>query len=137
MPETKCKLTKMEIIRLREEGLTYDQIAEAAGVSRQRVQQVVNVYRPRKKSVDIEKIRFKGFYEFMRDNPTVSYAMLAKAMYNKPITNALSNTLLMTLTDGSTSGDKIRLTVGQVRRLTAFTGKTFEELFTLRDRWEV
>lgn len=137
MSARKCKLTKYEIIRLSEKkNMSQKEIAEIAGVSHQRICEILKTNNARKNSVNIEKIRFRGFYEFMRDNPRETYTTLAKAMYGRSVTNDKCSTLRLALTN-VTSGDKIRLTVGQIKRLEKYTRKPFAELFELRDHWEV
>ena len=66
-------MTKQQIIDLRNEGKTYAEIGEIFGVSRQRVHQVVGTERVRKCNCDIERIKYKGLYEFMQENPTVTF----------------------------------------------------------------
>lgn len=72
-----------EIVKLRENGLSYDEIGQKYGVSRQRIYQIVKVAgadRIRKNNTNIERIVYKGVYEFMKDNSNISYASLSRAI---------------------------------------------------------
>ena len=134
MSKRMCALTKYEMIQLREEGKTLDEIAQLAGITRQRVGQYMDKFNVRKGSVNIEKIRYKGIYEFMKENPGVSYAQLARAIYGGATTNAKCNDLIRKF--AGERSDCIHFTVAQLKRLIKYTHKSFEELFTLRDSWE-
>lgn len=117
-----------EIIKLRENGLSYDEIGQKYGVSRQRIYQIVKVAgadRIRKNNTNIERIVYKGVYEFMKDNSNVSYASLSRAI-------GISNSSVFQRFLQSTS-DNGRPTIRQIKKLIEITGKSFEELFERRD----
>ena len=121
-------MTKEQILELRNQGKTYAEIGEMFGVSKQWVHQMVGEHRIRKGNYEIEHIRYKGIYEFMRDNPTITLSTLTlkgigkgKNLYCK-FQRAITGT-----------NRDMHLSINQIKRLTAYTGKSFEELFAERN----
>ena len=120
---------KKEMLALRERGLTYQEIADIYHITRQRVHQIIGKENVRKSNVDIERIVYKGVYEFMRDDPDISYTSLLRAFATN-ISKDDNRKFARFLQDKSDSG---KLTIGQIKRLIKFTGKSFEELFERRN----
>ena len=120
---------KEEMIQLRERDLSYQQIADIYHLSRQRVYQIIGKENVRRNNVQIENIVYKGIYDFMCENPKISFsAIVRKIMGNsdKKKTRFFIRFLHNTTDEG-------KLTIGQIKRLSELTGKTFEELFERRD----
>lgn len=124
-------MTKEKIIEYRNQGKTFKEIGEIFGVSKQRVYQVCG--KARKYNAEIEKIRFKGIYEFFKENPKISYGTLARVFYGGSVTKCKANAFYQTITSCT---DKIHFTISGIKRLSKYTNKTFEELFELRSDTE-
>lgn len=124
-------MTKEEIIKLRNQGKTFKEIGKIFGVSKQRVYQVCG--KARKFNSEIEKIRFKGIYEFLKENPKISFGTLARVWYGGSPTR---NQVCQFGKKLKAHSDNIQCTVGSIKRLTKYTNKTFEELFEIRSDTE-
>ena len=126
-------VTKTEILRLREEGKTYREIGEIYGLTRQRIHAIAtaNDCRVRKKNTDIEKIVYKGIYEFMKENPNVSFTKLASVANNGSALNNQRACVFIRKLSGTT--DKVTFTISNIKCLMKFTGKSFDELFERKD----
>ena len=124
-------MTKEQIIEYRNQGKTFKEIGEIFGVSKQRVYQVCGS--ARRFNSEIEKIRFKGIYEFLKENQKISYATLARVFYGSTQKRNLVSRFNKILTAKS---DNIHCTIGSIKRLTQYTNKTFEELFEIRSDTE-
>lgn len=79
MPETKATLSYEEIIALRKEGYSYNRIASRAGVSRQRIYQIVQSGSEALFAEDSQNDAYTGLHNFMIDNG-YNYDTLAKAV---------------------------------------------------------
>ena len=124
-------MTKEQIIELRNQGKTFKETGEIFGVSKQRVYQVCG--KARRYNAEIEKIRFNGIYEFLKENPKISYGTLARVFYGGSVTKDKVGGFNNTLTACS---DNIHCTIGGIKRLIQYTNKTFEELFEIRSDTE-
>lgn len=63
-------------IKLRADGMTYQQIGDSMGVSKQRIYAIIG--RRRKHSTDLAKIRNKSLREYFENKFTLSYSAFAK-----------------------------------------------------------
>ena len=129
-------MTKQErMIYLHEQqGYNLQKIANKYGISRQRVHQIigkeVKENKTRRRNVEIENVKFKGIYEYLRDNPEVTYYAIFRKITGNDRNIKRANKFVHFL---HSKGDKGKLTIGQIKRLSELTGKTFEELFERRD----
>ena len=114
--------------QMRRDGATYQEIGEYFGVSRQRIEQILKgKVKARKCSTDMERIPYEGLYNWLMDNPKVTYPTLAKIVLgngeNKS-TNQITNLL---------HGRNSLISKRAYDRLIAATGMTYEQLFKLRE----
>lgn len=118
-------------IVLREQGKTYQEIGDMFGVSKQSVEEIIknaekrfnNGVKIRKNSVNIEKIVYKGIYDLFYKDRTMTVSKLARIVgYDK---GTIKNLI---------EGTNARITIKGVKKLTDFSGMTFEELFELREK---
>lgn len=91
--------------------------------------QVVGTERVRKCNCDIERIKYKGLYEFMQENPTVTFFVLAREMQGGGNRNYYEK--FRNFATGKT--ETSHFSINQIKRLIEFTGKSFEELFEERE----
>lgn len=114
--------------QMRRDGATYQEIGDVFGVSRERVRQVLkNQVRLRKSSTDMEKIVYEGVYNWLMENPRMTFPAFAQLMLGyggQNATNLVRNFL---------HGKNCRINKQSYDRLIAKTGMTYEELFKLRD----
>ena len=117
--------------QMRRDGASYQQIGDAFGVSKQRVQQVLkNQVRLRKCSTDMEKIVYEGIYNYLMDHPRMTFPSLAMLMFGTSGSN--ENNLVHNLLHGR----NCRIGKSAYDRLIAATGMTYEQLFKLREGFE-
>lgn len=113
--------------QMRRDGCTYEEIGAVFGVSRERIRQVLkNQVRCRKCSTDMEKIVYEGLYNYLMDNPKMTYPALAMVMFGggTKTNNKLRNLL---------HGKNCTISKRSLDRLMALTGMTYEQLFKLRE----
>lgn len=118
-------------IVLREQGKTYQEIGDMYGVSKQSVEKTIknaenrinNGVRIRKNSVNIEKIVYKGIYDLFYKDRTMTISKLARIV-------GYDNSTLKNLIEGTNA----KITIKGIKKLTDFSGMTFEELFELREK---
>lgn len=129
-------MTKQErMIYLHEQqGYSLQKIANMYGISRQRVHRIigkeVKENRTRRRNVEIENVKFKGIYEYLRDNPEITYSTIFRKITGSNGDIKRADRFVRFLHSKSDNG---KLTIGQIKRLSELTGKTFEELFERRD----
>lgn len=117
-----------QMLLWREQGLTYQEIADRCGISKQRVHQIIG--RVRKNNVDIESIVYKGVYDYMKENSQITYSTLySKISGGNCSKNAIKNFRVFL----HNSADEGKLNIKQIKRLIKLTGKSFEELFERRN----
>lgn len=122
----------MEIaIAMRLDNKTYQEIADRFGVSYQCVQQKLRYCtRARKDGDYIERIPYKGLYDFLMEHERVTIPYLAGIMYTD--TSRARIERVRHLFEGRSA----HITKGALDRLLAYTGMTYEELFELREGFE-
>ena len=122
-----------KLIDMRENGATYQEIADAVGMSKQRVNKIIAKNAPELKCIrghhfDIEQIVYKGIYDHFKNNPHESLASFIKKLYGYYGNEAKKIKGFITGTS-----NKTLYTVPQIQKMCEVTGKTFEELFALRE----
>jgi hypothetical protein len=132
----KAKIThkdKYKIVEMRNEGKTFQQIANSYSVSRQLVNSIFISHEERAKSghrgtFNLDDVAYKGFYEYFKEKVFDTAYIFLTDIGEKPTPR---NTKQMT--DFLTGKRKMFLSVQQIQKMCKETGKTFEELFALRD----
>ena len=119
-------IDRVKAEQMRRDGLTFREIGEAFGVSRQRVEQVLKG-KARKCTTDMEKIPCEGLYNWLMDNPKMTFPALARVMFNN--CNANKKNQVVNLLHGR----NCRISKRAYDRLMAATGMTYEQLFKLRE----
>lgn len=116
---------------MRRDGMTYAEIGEYFGVSRQRIEQCLKGrVKTRKCSTDMERIPYEGLYNWLMDNPKVTYPTFARLVFgtcNTNTTNKIQNLL---------HGRNVLIGKRSYDRMMAVTGMTYEQLFKLREGFE-
>ena len=128
------KLSYEQMHKMKLEGKTYTEIGEACGISRQQANYLLIHYDESLKGMrgngfDINTIIYKGLYEHFRDNLYESITSFAKKVYGHTATSAVST--MRTFLNGKHK--EARFTVPMIKRMCEVTGKSFEELFELRE----
>ena len=122
------RIDKELAIEMRRQGMTYKQIGEHFGVSWQTVHfQITHCDRARKGGNYIEKIPYKGLYDFLIKHDRVSISQLAMVVFksqNKAATERMRNLC---------NGGGAHVSKKGIDRLLAYTGMTYEKLFELRE----
>lgn len=119
---------KEEMIELREQGLNYRQISEIYHISRQRVHSIIGKEKSRKNNADIERIVYKGIYDYLTENPKISLNTLYRKISSNYTSNQMRNFRVFLMN----TSDRGKLTIRQIKKLIEITGKSFDELFERR-----
>lgn len=127
-----------EIVTMRMDGKTFQEIAEFYGVSRQAVHEKFNSYLKildgeRGKSVNgkrfnINTIPYKGLYEYFERNDNESICSFCEKILGREPSNFVSK-MRCFLTGKSDS----HFTIAQINSMCRVVGKPFEEVFEERE----
>ena len=118
-----------EIIELRKHGLTYAQIGERYGVSKQRIQQLIGKERIRKCSTDIEEIAYEGIYQLFVDDPEMTFIKLTKIMYGTSYADTAAHEKVFRFVRKKANS---RMRLECINNLINYIGKPYEEVFKER-----
>lgn len=124
-----------EMMKMRQEGATYQKIADAAGVSKQWVHHRLTGCAPELKytrghGFNIEKIVYKGIYEHFKNDVHESVTSFTKKIYGHDVKNIPTVRLFIT------GKSNTRFTITQIKRICETVGKPFEEVFAERETKE-
>ena len=125
-------MTSAEMMKMRLEGATYQEIADKCGVSKQDVHERVNNYYKRVigghrgHKLNCDEIIYKGIYEHFLDNPKESVSSFSKKLYGD---TAQCNKIRQFI-KGETES---RFTIQQISKMCEIVGKPFEEVFVERE----
>ena len=112
-----------EVIRMRNEGATYEEIGEHFGVSRQRIHAALG---PFKKNAQLStKIKYKGLKRWFNETDT-SFSQFARLVGTRSTTASIRK-MQNWLSEGGERESSF--TIGQIKKMLEVTGMTFEELF--------
>ena len=118
------ELYRDELLQMRNEGKTYEEIAKEFGVTRQAVWGYLGQKR-RNQSI-YDNIPFQGLYEIFRDNPglTINRFVLQALHKNDKTTQARYWNLL--------TRKEAAFKISEIKKILEHTGLTFEQLFAER-----
>lgn len=125
-PEQKEQL--LEIVQMRMDGYTIQEIADKYGVTKQCIQErlsiLANGYRPRVKGID-EKIIYPNLAKWISDNRIVKYKLshMIGLSENNMVTTAINKRLY-----GETD-----FSMSEIKMLLKATNDTFEHLFAEKE----
>ena len=123
-----------DIIEKRKNGATYQEIADAEGVSKQWVNQIITKHAPELKytrghGFNIETIVYKGIYEHFKSDLHESVTSFTHKIYGRTCRNNISTVRRFIIGEHPDS----RFSIAHIKKMCEITGKSFEELFTLRE----
>lgn len=126
------------LLELRRQGMSFKEIGQTLGLSKQRVWAILRCYgavedgRSRKDSVDIEKIRFQGIYDMFAKDRSLTFSKIGRiiAGRNDKYSRATAERF-----HGFVIGERQNssFTFFQLKKLIELSGMTFEELFKERE----
>lgn len=126
-------MTNEEIYEKRMSGATFQEIANACGVSRQAIHDRLKLYEQKVKGrrghgFYIKAIKFEGIYQYFKENigETVSSFCTRTGTGNKGGRVATMKNFLTGKTDS-------RFSIPQIKKMCEVCGKPFEEVFKERD----
>ena len=123
------KIDKELAIEMRLRNMSHQEIADHFGVSHQAVQQLLrNCTRARKDGDYIERIAYKGLYDFLIEHPRVTIPRLAGIIYRDHVSRNQIEIVRRLL-----EGKNVHIMKDGLDRLLAYTGMTYERLFELRE----
>lgn len=120
-----------EIIEKRKNGATYQEIADAVGISKQRVHRIMLKNSPEMKGMrrnhfDIERIIYKGIYDYFKSHPYESLSSFVVRIYG------YTGNYISTIRDFITGVCTSRLSVERIRKICEIVGMPFEKVFERR-----
>ncbi len=127
-------MTNSEMLKMRAEGATLQQIADKAGCSRQAVDEAVKrlaqniVMGRRGKKLYLSEIKFQGFYDYFKENPKETINSFSRKVYD-----AHNGAGFQKLRDLITGKGNPYFAFDQIRKVCEIIGKPFEEVFKERD----
>lgn len=120
-----------EMLEMRVNGATFQEIANKYGISRQAVHQTLNSYMARlqgkRYALDVDKIIFKGIAEWFFENPDESMSSFSRKVFGYD-TGAKVKDVRMNLYGEYT----VYFSIEQIKKICEVIGKPFEEVFELR-----
>lgn len=125
-------MTPKEMLQMRLDGMTFQQIADACGVSRQYAHEAITGYADkiarckRGKAFFFDKIIFEGIYEHFEKNEEETITNFTNDVCGE---GSRCITTMRTFLTGKTD---TRLTISQIKRICEICGKPFEEVFKER-----
>ena len=125
-------MTNEEMLEMRMNGATYQEIADICGISKQRVHQKIGEYSPRVKairrgSVYLEEIKYKGIYEFFKENLDVAFCGFVKG-----ILGDISHCATEKMRRFLRGENEVKFSIPQIKKMCEVCGKPFEEVFKER-----
>lgn len=113
-----------EMLKLREQGLTYQEIADNYGITRQRVSEILNRYRKNPyfyRPWTSERCIYQGLREWLNENEMTMRQLILRMGY---VYNTTTSQRYIEKFKGN-----FVLRFDDIMRLIKLTEKTFEELF--------
>lgn len=129
MKMKRSKINMEALERMAAEGMTWQEMAEMFGVSRQRVQQVAAAYgiRKRREGKVYEQIPYKGLHALFQRDRSMSVSRFARLVFGDA--GHANNEKARNLLKGREAGLKIT----HIRRICRLCGMSFEETFAQRE----
>ena len=105
---------------------TFQEIGNSCGISRQAAKQRIDTYNSRlekrKKELPLEKIKYKGFYDYFLKNPDVTVGNFAQKVFGYGGYKAKMVSFLLGESNAT-------FTISQMIKMCDIIGKPFEEIF--------
>ena len=126
-------MKEKEMLQMRIDGATYQEIADAYGITRQRAYQIIASYLDglqkltRGRGFPCEDIVYEGMFEYFSANERESLTSFA----HKVLGSRGGGTA--TMRNFLTGRNESHFTIAQIKRMCEIVGKPFEETFKERD----
>lgn len=126
-------MTNEEMLEMRMNGATYQEIADICGISKQRVHQKIGEYSQRIKGLRrggmyLEEIKYKGIYEYFKENLDVAFGRFVKG-----ISGDISRCATEKMRRFLRGEHEVKFSVAQIKKMCEVCGKPFEEVFKERE----
>lgn len=128
-------MTNKEMLEMRMNGATFQEIADKCGMSKQAVHERLKLYAlklagKRGKVLDINTIRYEGLYEYFLENLDESIHSFINKVYDTTASNKGCCTATMKrFLQGETES---RFNIRQIKKICEICGMPFEEVFRER-----
>ena len=129
-------MTNKEMLQMRLDGATYQEIADKCGITRQAVHDAIKHYTEKITSgrrghrFSYKQIKFVGIYEYFKNNENMSVSTFAKMVYG---TGTRNSGRIATLRSFITGERNSHFPIPQIKRMCEIVGKSFEETFKERE----
>ena len=131
-------MTPQEMIEMRKNGATYQKIADMCDTSRQNIHEAVKLYEEkiaqgrRGRKFSYKKIKYKGIYEYFKNNEDMCISGFAQLIYGSSHCNNQYYKIRAFIIGENNS----HFTIPQIKRICEIVGKPFEEVFAERSDTE-
>lgn len=121
-----------KMVVLYSEGMTYQEIGDKFGVSKQRTEQIIadqysRTGERRRRKTDLDLIVYPVIRTYFLENERVGYASFCRKAfghYNSPLAHKIARFF---------KGENVLLTITQIKGICTEVGKPFEEVFARED----
>ena len=129
-----AKMSHRQMLQMRLNGATYQEIADASGLSKQRVHMLLTTYAPELKGVrgngfNIETIVYKGIYEYFKKNETESLSSFAMKVFGYTTKDNIPSMRKFIIGECNS-----RYNIPQMQKICELVGMPFEKVFERRDK---
>lgn len=120
-----------EMIEFRENGMSYQKIADYVGVTRQAIHEAIRLHKnkmdngKRGRRFTYKRIIYKGIYEYFKENKEMSLTVFARQIHGADC----NNSAVMKIRNFITGEFESKLTIEQIRSICVVVGKPFEYVF--------
>ena len=126
------KMSQRQMLQMRLNGATYQEIADASELSKQRVYQLLTTYTPELKGMrgngfNIETIVYKGIYEHFKKNKAESLTSFAMKVFGYTNNDNIPSMRKFLLGEYNS-----RYTIPQMQKICEVVGMPFEKVFERR-----
>lgn len=131
-------MKKEEMLQMRIDGATYQEIADVYGISRQAVHYALKKYKERLvgevrgRRFRCNDIKYTGIYEYFKANKKETVSSFAIKVFNIHTYN--SGAISQKIRNFITGRNESHFTIEQIKRMCEIVGKPFEEVFKERTK---
>jgi hypothetical protein len=128
-----AEMTPKEMLQMRLNGATYQEIADTCGITRQAAHQAVRLYankissKRRGREFFLEEIKFEGIYEHFVENEEETVTSFAKSIFGGSYSVKVPT--MRNFLRGETNSF---FSISQIKRMCEICGKPFEDVFKER-----
>jgi predicted DNA-binding protein YlxM (UPF0122 family) len=130
-------MTNKEMLQMRLDGATYQEIADICGISRQAVHEALKFYvkkiteESRGQKFSLKTIKYQGIYDYFKKNENETVASFANKVYGRKSGSCQGAGKLRNFIKGDSDS---YFNITQIKKMCEIIGKPFEEVFKEREK---